>query len=162
MAAPETSGVAQRPTVQVPEVINPTEGCGRVPVSRSQSSSTDQVGDWYRLFFNIQVDEYLTRKLHNSLQHMVVEEDELESISTNLPERHSHRVRRKRKRTGKEFRLDVQVAGYDIKDVMLDLGSDVNILPNNSWEAMGQPKLLYSLIQMCGWPTSLGSFPLVD
>jgi hypothetical protein len=28
--------------------------------------------------------------------------------------------------------------GYDIKDVMLDLGYDVNILPKKSWEAMGK------------------------
>lgn len=63
MAAPETSGVAQRPTVQVPEVINPTEGCGNVPVSRSQSSSTDQVGDWYRLFSTILGDEYLDQEV---------------------------------------------------------------------------------------------------
>lgn len=31
-----------------------------------------------------------------------------------------------------EFRLDAPVEGYEIKDVMLDLGSDVNILLNKS------------------------------
>jgi hypothetical protein len=31
---------------------------------------------------------------------------------------------------------------------MLDLGFDVNILPKNTWEAMGKPKLDYSPIQM--------------
>lgn len=38
--------------------------------------------------------------------------------------------------------------GHEIKDVMLDLGSDVNILPKKSWEAMGKPKLVYSPIQL--------------
>jgi hypothetical protein len=31
---------------------------------------------------------------------------------------------------------------------MLDLGSDVNILPKKTWEAMGKPKLVYSPIQL--------------
>lgn len=31
---------------------------------------------------------------------------------------------------------------------MLDLGSDVNILPRKSWEAMGKPRLKYSPIQL--------------
>lgn len=57
-------------------------------------------------------------------------------------------MRRKKRRTGKEFRLDVPVVGYDIREIMLDLGSHVkNILPNNSWEAIGQQKLVYSPIQ---------------
>lgn len=31
---------------------------------------------------------------------------------------------------------------------MLDLGSDVNILPRKTWEVMGKPQLKYSLIQL--------------
>lgn len=31
---------------------------------------------------------------------------------------------------------------------MLDLGFDVNILTNKSWEAMGKPRLVYSPIQL--------------
>jgi hypothetical protein len=31
---------------------------------------------------------------------------------------------------------------------MLDLGSDVNILPKNTWEALGKPRLTYSTIQL--------------
>jgi hypothetical protein len=31
---------------------------------------------------------------------------------------------------------------------MLDLGSDVNILPKKTWEALGRPRLTYSLIQL--------------
>lgn len=58
-------------------------------------------------------------------------------ISANLPERKKNKVHRRKHRTGKEFRLDAQVLGYNRKDVMLDLGLDVNILLNKSWEAMG-------------------------
>ena len=31
---------------------------------------------------------------------------------------------------------------------MLDLGSDVNILPNKFWELMGEPKLAWSPLQL--------------
>jgi hypothetical protein len=47
-----------------------------------------------------------------------------------------------------EFRLNTHIVGYKINDVMLDLGSDVNILPKKTWEAMGKPKLVYSPIQL--------------
>ena len=31
---------------------------------------------------------------------------------------------------------------------MLDLGSDINILPRKTWEALGKPRLAYSPIQL--------------
>ncbi|WP_160144215.1 retropepsin-like aspartic protease, partial [Parafrankia sp. Ea1.12] len=95
-------------------------------------------------------DEQLTSRLRNTIQSVVGGKYNSEDyIAANLPERQSNRVkRRRRRRTGKEFRLDAQIDGYDIKDVMLDLGSDVNIMPNKSWEAMGKPKLVYSPIQL--------------
>ena len=37
-------------------------------------------------------------------------------------------MHRRRHRTGAEFRLDALVIGYDIKDIMSDLKSDVKIL----------------------------------
>lgn len=93
-------------------------------------------------------DEYLTRKLHTSLKHVVGEEEKFSQIEANLPERHSHRMRRIRKRIGKELILDAKVDVSEFKDVMLDLGSDVNILPNKSLEVMGKTKLVYSPIQL--------------
>jgi hypothetical protein len=51
-------------------------------------------------------------------------------------------------RTKKEFRLVSQLDDFEIKDVMLDLGSDVNILPKKTWEALGKPRLTYSPIQL--------------
>jgi hypothetical protein len=32
--------------------------------------------------------------------------------------------------------------------VILDLGSDVNVLPKETWEMMGKPKLFWSPIQL--------------
>ena len=62
-------------------------------------------------------------------------------MTTNLSEGHSHRVKKRERRTGREFRLNALVEGHEIKDVMLDLGSDVNIFPKKSWEAMVKPKV---------------------
>ena len=36
------------------------------------------------------------------------------------------------RRTGREMRLNVQVGEYDMTDVILDLGSDVNVLPKQT------------------------------
>jgi hypothetical protein len=51
-----------------------------------------------------------------------------------------------KKRTNKEFRLSVQIGEYDMDNVILDLGSDVNVLPRQTWEMMGKPKLVWSTI----------------
>jgi len=40
------------------------------------------------------------------------------------------------------------VVGFQIRDTMLDLGLDVNILPRKTWEAMGKPQLKYFPIQL--------------
>ena len=42
----------------------------------------------------------------------------------------------------------VQLDEFEIKDVMLDLGLDVNIMPKKTWEALGKPRLTYSQIQL--------------
>ena len=37
------------------------------------------------------------------------------------------------RRTGREMRLNVQIGEYDMTDVILDLGSEVNVLPKQTW-----------------------------
>jgi hypothetical protein len=44
--------------------------------------------------------------------------------------------------------MDVKIHGYEVRDVMLDLKFDENILLNKSWEIMGRPRLVYSPIQL--------------
>jgi hypothetical protein len=42
-----------------------------------------------------------------------------------------------RKRTNKEFRLSVQIGEYDVDNIILDLGYNVNVFPNRPrilWE----------------------------
>jgi hypothetical protein len=42
--------------------------------------------------------------------------------------------------------MTTELGGYDMDGVMLDLGSDVNILPKKSLELMGKPNLVWSPI----------------
>ena len=46
------------------------------------------------------------------------------------------------------MRLHAQVGEYDMKDIILDLGSEVNILTKQTWEQMGKPTLEWSPIQL--------------
>ena len=47
-------------------------------------------------------------------------------------------------RTGREMRLMVQIGEYEMDQVILDLGLDANVLPNQTWECMGRPALQWS------------------
>lgn len=39
------------------------------------------------------------------------------------------------------MRSMVQIGEHEMDQVILDLGSDVNVLPKNTWECMGRPTL---------------------
>ena len=51
-------------------------------------------------------------------------------------------------RTGREMRLTAQIGEYEMDQVILDLGSDANVLPKQTWERMGRPALQWSPIQL--------------
>lgn len=51
-------------------------------------------------------------------------------------------------RIGREMRLSEQIGDYDMDEVILDLGSEVNVLTKQTWEIMGRSKLSYSPIQL--------------
>jgi hypothetical protein len=52
----------------------------------------------------------------------------------------------KKRRTNREFRLNVNIGDFNMGDIILYLGSEVNVLPKKTWEAMGEPQLGYSPI----------------
>ena len=60
-----------------------------------------------------------------------------------------HKLHNYKKRTGREMRLTAQIGDYEIDQVILDLGSDANVLPKQTWQRMGEPKLDWSTIQLC-------------
>ena len=39
------------------------------------------------------------------------------------------------------MRLTAQISEYEMDQVILDLGSDVNVLPKQTWQHMGRPTL---------------------
>ena len=46
------------------------------------------------------------------------------------------------------MRLHAQIGDYDMNDIILDLGSEVNVLTKQTWEQMGKPILEWSPIQL--------------
>ena len=51
-------------------------------------------------------------------------------------------------RTRREMRLTAQVGEFKMDEVILDLGSDINVLTKQTGEQMGSPKLVRSLIHL--------------
>ena len=51
-------------------------------------------------------------------------------------------------RTGREMRLTAQVGEFEMDEVILDLGSEVNVMTKQTWEQMGSPKLVRSPIHL--------------
>ena len=46
------------------------------------------------------------------------------------------------------MRLNVVLGSYEMDEVVLDLGSKVNVMTKKTWEIMAKPKLAFSLIQL--------------
>ena len=46
------------------------------------------------------------------------------------------------------MRLHAQIGDYDMNNIILDLGLEVNVLTKHTWEQMGKPTLEWSPIQL--------------
>jgi hypothetical protein len=53
-----------------------------------------------------------------------------------------------RRRTSREFRLNDNIEDFNMGDIILDLGYEVNVLPKKTWKCMGEPLLGYSPVQL--------------
>jgi hypothetical protein len=53
-----------------------------------------------------------------------------------------------RRRTSREFRLNTNIGDFNMGDIILDIGSEVNVLPKNTWQCMGEPTIGYSPIML--------------
>ena len=49
---------------------------------------------------------------------------------------------------GRKLRMSMQIGDYDMDYIILNLGSNVNILMRQTWEIMGKPPLEWSPIQL--------------
>jgi hypothetical protein len=75
---------------------------------------------WFQLFSDILDDEQLTKELWNKLNGTLEIEENLEElIFSHLPERNTGRIQRRKKKYGREFRLNTHIDGYEINDIML-------------------------------------------
>ena len=53
-----------------------------------------------------------------------------------------------KRKTCKEMRMNIQIGDYEVDSIILDLGSDVNILTKQTWKLMGNPTLGCSPVQL--------------
>jgi hypothetical protein len=86
-------------------------------------------------------DESIVQELQN-----LIRQYELGKIDP-LLNRKVHQITKKR-RTNKELQLNAQIGEYDIDYVVLDLGSEVNVMTKKTWALMGKPKLIYYPIRL--------------
>jgi hypothetical protein len=54
----------------------------------------------------------------------------------------------KKRITSREFSLNANIGYFNMGDIILDLESEVNVMPKKTWEDMGGPTLGYSPIQL--------------
>jgi hypothetical protein len=53
-----------------------------------------------------------------------------------------------RRRTSRELRINANIGDFNMGDIILDIGSKVNVLPKKTWKCMGEPTLGYSNVQL--------------
>ena len=90
---------------------------------------------------NLIKDESVVQEIQN-----LIKQYELGKID-NLLNKAVHQVSKKR-RTNKEIHLNAQIGEYDIEYVVLNLGSEVNVMTKQTWAQVGKLKLIYSLIRL--------------
>ena len=116
-----------------------------------KESSTDKAKDPISLCFHLLKYILEVEKATQNLRGVICNlSDAVEihsEIFSSLLERNLQSVRQwRRKWTPQELRLDAQVHDYDLKNVLLDLGYNVNIMLKKSWEGIGSLNLFYSPI----------------
>jgi hypothetical protein len=111
------------------------------------AEAEDQINTFLNYCLRLLRDPKVASKLTSKLTAYMKEQGEETTIAAPLPERDVFQVSKQRD-IGREFKMTAELAGYDMDGVMLDLGSDVNILHKKSWEVMGKPKLVWSPIQL--------------
>jgi hypothetical protein len=95
---------------------------------------------FFKSCVNLLSDPSFVKILQNILEKCSLEmEENLEPKTVN----HLHT----RRRTSREFRLNANIEDFNMGDIILDLGSKVNVLPKKTWQCMGEPTLGYSLVQ---------------
>ena len=53
-----------------------------------------------------------------------------------------------KRKTGKDMRMNIYIGDYKVESIILDLGSDVNILTKKTWQLMGNLTLEWLSVQL--------------
>lgn len=54
----------------------------------------------------------------------------------------------KKTRTSGEMRLTMQIGDYEMEQIVLDIGSDINVLMKKTWDLMEKPTLKWSPVKL--------------
>jgi hypothetical protein len=118
-----------------------------IPLAFDQSSSPGEGKEVSKLMeflctcINFMKDESVVQEIQNLIrQYEIGRVDPLLNKSI-------HQISKKR-RTNKELHLSAQIGDYDVDYVVLDLGSEVNLMTKQTRALMGKPKLIYSPIRI--------------
>jgi hypothetical protein len=91
-------------------------------------------------------------KLLNDPSSIKVLQNLLERCNTEvegkLEQKTINNLHTRRRIRSREFRLNPNIRYFNMGDVILDLGYEVNVLPKNTWQCMGEPTLGYSHVQL--------------
>jgi hypothetical protein len=107
----------------------------------NQEQSSEQVSNlrnFLRSCVKLLNDKNSLQVLHNLLEKCNSREEGVKTLN---------QVHKKRRTSGK-FRLNANIGDFNMGDIILDLGSEVNVLPKKTWEDMGEPQLGYSHIKL--------------
>ena len=72
----------------------------------------------------------------------------IETLSKEYPPTNKVNSVKTKFKTGCELNMSVKIGDYDMDYIILELGSDVNILTCQTWEIMSKPPLEWSPIQL--------------
>ena len=82
-------------------------------------------------------DPSAVKKLQNILEKCSIETE-------GKPEQKTVNHLHTRRRTSRELKLNANIRDFNMGDNILDLESEVNVLPKKTWQCMGEPTLEYS------------------
>ena len=69
--------------------------------------------------------------------------DLLHEIKSTNPEKHTKNIcnLNQKDKSDADPLVDLEIEGYHVRQVVLDFGSQVNMMTRNTWEQMGRPRL---------------------
>jgi hypothetical protein len=134
----ESTSTAQHtedvPTYEIPSSLDHTNEAQHL-------GQVSTIKDFLQSCVKLLNDQSSVEVLHNMLERCNTNvEGNLEKKTVN----HLHT----RRRTSREFKMNSNIGDFNMGDIILDLGFEVNVLPKKTCKCMGEPTLGYSPVQL--------------